>query len=107
MDNELEVLDYALKIEHITLNTPAKDEYVTEIERHIRSIKECLRSIKTTLPYEFLTLSTQFWHICQELQSSEAAQLPKNTGLDLHMSCLHRKYPGLVLVTEPTDGPTQ
>ena len=35
MDNELEVLDYALKIEHITLNTPAKDEYVTEIEQHI------------------------------------------------------------------------
>ena len=33
MDNEFEVLDSALKIEHITLNTSAADEHVTEIER--------------------------------------------------------------------------
>ena len=35
MDNEFEVLDSSPKVEHITLNIPAKDENVPKIERQI------------------------------------------------------------------------
>ena len=38
----------------IKLNTTARDEHVGEIERHIRTIKERIRSVYTTLPFEAL-----------------------------------------------------
>ena len=54
MDNEVGVLDSYLKVEHIRLNTTDKDEHVTKIKRNIRVIKEWLREIHNTLPYDRL-----------------------------------------------------
>ena len=54
MDNEFEVLDSALKLDNITLNSSAEDEHMPETEQQIRVIKERLRAIKNTLPYDCL-----------------------------------------------------
>lgn len=51
MDNEFETLRGELSSIGITLNTTANDEHVADIERHIRTVKERIRSIYNTLPF--------------------------------------------------------
>ena len=52
MDNEFEVLENSLKEININLNTAAAKEYVPEIERMIRVVKERARSYWNTLPFQ-------------------------------------------------------
>ena len=39
----------------VTLNTTSQDEHVGDVERYIRTIKECMRGITNTLPFKRLT----------------------------------------------------
>ena len=52
MDNEFEVLFYALQDEGLTLNTNTADEHVPQIERQIKVVKERVRSTWNSLPYK-------------------------------------------------------
>ena len=39
----------------VTLNTTSRDEHVGDIERYIRTVKECMRGISNTIPFKRLT----------------------------------------------------
>ena len=40
---------------HVTLNTTSRDEHVGDVERYIRTIKECMWGVTNTLPFKRLT----------------------------------------------------
>jgi len=50
IDNEFEKLRVLIPI--LVVNTTAAKEYLPEVERHIRLIKECRRGILNTLPFK-------------------------------------------------------
>jgi hypothetical protein len=52
MDGEFETLQGDLADLGITLNTAAPDEHVGDIERYIRTIKERVRAMYNSLPFE-------------------------------------------------------
>lgn len=54
MDGQFEPLRAGLADLQITLNTVANDEHVPEAERYIRTVKERMRSVYNTLPFERL-----------------------------------------------------
>lgn len=54
MDGQFEPLRGGLADLQVTLNTVANDEHVPEIERYIRTVKERMRSVYNTLPFERL-----------------------------------------------------
>jgi len=54
MDNEFEVLRGPLLEQNIALNTCAPGEHVPEIERKIRTVKERVRGVITTLPFKII-----------------------------------------------------
>ena len=39
----------------VTLNTTSRDEHMGDVERYIRTIKECMRSVSNTIPFKRLT----------------------------------------------------
>ena len=39
----------------VTLNTTSRDEHVGDVERYIRTIKECMRGVSNTIPFKRLT----------------------------------------------------
>lgn len=51
MDGEFEPMRGDLAELGVALNTTARDEHVGDIERFIRTIKECMRATYNTLPY--------------------------------------------------------
>ena len=53
VDGEFECLHPHL-VGGINLNTTALNEYAAEIEQHIRTIKECFRAVRSTLPFKRL-----------------------------------------------------
>ena len=54
MDGQFEPLRAPLSGIGVSLNTVARDEHVPEVERWIRFIKERMRAIFNTLPFEHL-----------------------------------------------------
>jgi hypothetical protein len=54
MDNEFEVLHGGLLLHEIALNTCAPGEHVPEIERRIRTVKERVRGLVHTIPFQKL-----------------------------------------------------
>jgi hypothetical protein len=54
MDNEFEVLRGGLLLHEIALNTCAPGEHVPEIERRIRAVKERVRGLVHTIPFQKL-----------------------------------------------------
>jgi Reverse transcriptase (RNA-dependent DNA polymerase) len=54
MDNQFVPLREELSDLHITLNTVANGEHVPEVERHIRTLKERVRSVYNVLPFQRL-----------------------------------------------------
>jgi hypothetical protein len=51
MDGQFEGLTADLAEIGITLNTVARGQHVPEVERHIRTIKECARCVYNTMPF--------------------------------------------------------
>jgi hypothetical protein len=51
-DGQFEPLRAELADLQINLNTVSNDEHVPEIERHIRTVKECVRAIYNTVPFK-------------------------------------------------------
>ena len=39
----------------VTLNTTSRDEHVGDVERNIRTIKECMQGVSNTIPFQRLT----------------------------------------------------
>jgi hypothetical protein len=72
MDGEFEYLRPKLAEMSVTLNTTSRDEHVPEAERRIRVIKERVRAIWNTLPFERMparmviemVYSCNFWLNC-------------------------------------------
>ena len=71
MDGQFENLRGALADMQIALNTASNDEHVPEIERHIRTTKERVRSVYNTLPFtklpprliiEMVSATTFWWN---------------------------------------------
>ena len=54
MDGEFEHVREYLNGQNIYLNTTARDEHVTEIERYIRTVKERVQATYNTLPFEVI-----------------------------------------------------
>jgi hypothetical protein len=52
MDGEFEPTRGALADMHINLNVVSRDEHVLEVERHIRILKERIRSVWNTMPFK-------------------------------------------------------
>ena len=51
MDGEFETLRGELSALQLTLNTASNDEHVPEVERYIRTLKERVRCVYNTLPF--------------------------------------------------------
>ena len=52
MDGQFEPLRNEISSMGVSLNTVAREEHVPEIERHIRTLKERVRSVYNTLPFK-------------------------------------------------------
>ena len=68
----------------VTLNTTSRDEHVGDIERYIRTVKECMRGISNTIPFKRLTRS-----MVMELAKAVVYWLnsvPSSTGVSPTMS---------------------
>ena len=63
----------------VTLNTTTRDEHVGDVERYIRTIKECMRGVSNTIPFKRLTRN-----MVMELAKAVVYWLnsvPSNTGV--------------------------
>ena len=68
----------------ITLNTTSQDEHVGDVERYIRTVKECMRGISNTIPFKRMTRN-----MVMELAKAMVYWLnsvPSNTGVSPTMS---------------------
>jgi len=54
VDRQFECIRKYMEVVGINLNTTAWDEHITEIERYIQTVKESIRAITSTLPFEQL-----------------------------------------------------
>jgi len=67
VDGEFEHLDPSAILLGVSLNIVSNDEHVPEIERYIRTIKECMRSVYNLLPFKKfpnLLLVKLYMHKC-------------------------------------------
>ena len=68
----------------VTLNTTSRDEHMGDVERYIRTIKECMRGVSNTIPFKRLTRN-----MVMELAKAVVywlKSIPSNTGVSPTMS---------------------